>query len=209
MIGTWTPPPGARLLLGVEVSGEHVPAGSKKGMAVRYKDADGRWRVKVTTDRNGNQHAQVTVSDVNSSKLKKRAKVIQTEVLEAARLIGYVMPNSATPLAAICTFYKPRPKAHYGTGANAEKLKDSAPAYPISAPDCTKLWRGFEDALNGVIWHDDSRIVGQPVFEDFVERWEEPLTRFTLYALPATVGERRAVQEGEGGQSSLLPVSAL
>jgi Holliday junction resolvase RusA-like endonuclease len=203
MIGEWTKPPGAEMLVYAEVGGKHVPAGSKNGYAVRYKDERGIWRVKITRDAKGNESAHVTVSDRNSTKLEKRAVEIQAAVLEAARGTGFYIPSRTVPLAVICTFYTPHPKTHYGTGANADKLKDSAPAFPISPPDCTKIWRGFEDALTGYMWHDDSRVVGQFISEEFVERWDPLLTRFSLYALPATVAEHRAI-EGDPAQDSLL-----
>ena len=204
MIGNWTPPDAATLLLEVEVSGDHVPAGSKKGNAVRFKDGTGRWRVRIVYDKKGNEHAPVNVADANASKLKKRAKAIQGEVLEAARLVGFTMPHKDTPVAVICTFYRPHPRTtHYGSGRNADVLKDSAPAYPISAPDASKLWRSFEDALTGVLWHDDARVVSQVIAEEYVEHWEPPLTRFAYYALPATVAERR-VADGDLVQDSLL-----
>lgn len=195
MIGDWTPPSGAVALLEVEVGGKHVPAGSKNGNAVRFKDERGKWKVKIVTDKDGNEHAQVTVSDVNASKLKKRAGEIQAAVLEVAREVGFTMPHKDTPVAVACTFFRPRPATtQYGSGRNARVLKDSAPAYPVAAPDATKLWRGFEDALTGVLWHDDARVVGQVIGEDYVEHWEDPLTCFALYSLPATVAARRAAE---------------
>jgi Holliday junction resolvase RusA-like endonuclease len=34
---------------------------------------------------------------------------------------------------------------------------------PVVMPDATKLLRGLEDALTGVVWHDDAQIVSQHV----------------------------------------------
>jgi hypothetical protein len=187
----------------VEVGGEHIPAGSKSGFAARYKDSKGIWRVKIKRDAKGNEQALVTVADQNSKKLKKRAEVIQRAVIEVGSDEGFTMPPADQPLAVICTFYKPHNKGHYGTGRNADVLKPTAPAFPIAPPDATKLWRGFEDALTGVLWHDDSRVVGQFISQEFVERWEPHLTRFSLYSLPATVAELRAVG-GDPVQDSLL-----
>lgn len=58
-------------------------------------------------------------------------------------------------------FVAARPKGHYGTGRNAEILKDTAPLQPTSAPDALKLARGVEDALTGVVWRDDSQITNE------------------------------------------------
>lgn len=67
------------------------------------------------------------------------------------------------PIAIHCRFYLPRPKGHFGSGKNADKLKATSPRYPTTKPDATKLWRSTEDALTGIIWHDDSQIVLQRI----------------------------------------------
>ncbi len=57
------------------------------------------------------------------------------------------------------TFFRPRPKSHYGTGRNAGKLKGSATPRPISMPDLSKLVRAVEDAMTGIVYRDDAQIV--------------------------------------------------
>ncbi len=54
----------------------------------------------------------------------------------------------------------PRPKAH---SRKDGVLKDDAPNWHANKPDATKLLRSLEDALTGVLWIDDSRIVRQQV----------------------------------------------
>ncbi len=63
------------------------------------------------------------------------------------------------PLCMIVTFYRPRLSGHFGTGRNAGKVKASAPPFPATTPDVTKLVRAIEDAFTGVLWRDDSRVV--------------------------------------------------
>lgn len=54
-----------------------------------------------------------------------------------------------------------RPKAHYGTGRNAGKLKPSAAYWYASAPDADKLQRALGDALTqSKVIEDDRLIVG-------------------------------------------------
>lgn len=65
------------------------------------------------------------------------------------------------PLILKLTFFQRRPNGHYGTGRNAGRLKDSAPEYPTTKPDLTKLTRAVEDALTGIVWKDDSQVVKQ------------------------------------------------
>lgn len=56
-------------------------------------------------------------------------------------------------------FYRARPKGHYGTGRNEGVLKASAPLFPTTKPDTTKLQRAIEDALTKLAWRDDSIVV--------------------------------------------------
>ena len=70
-------------------------------------------------------------------------------------------PLLTGPLQLIVNFYLPRPKGHYGTGKNAERVKDGAPRFPIVKPDTTKLVRAAEDACNGICWRDDAQVVTQ------------------------------------------------
>lgn len=76
------------------------------------------------------------------------------EVMEGGDLL-------AGPLALTVTFHVPRPKGHYGTGRNAGSVRSSAPEYPTTRPDTTKLLRAIEDALTGIVWRDDAQVVVQ------------------------------------------------
>lgn len=60
-------------------------------------------------------------------------------------------------------FFMNRPKSHFGTGKNKNKLKPSAPMHCTKRPDTTKLFRALEDALTGIIWKDDEQVVRQIV----------------------------------------------
>lgn len=72
------------------------------------------------------------------------------------------------PLHLSVVFFMPRPKGHYRTGKNAHLLRQSAPAYPTTKPDATKLLRALEDALTGILWRDDAQIVLQMVSKKYV-----------------------------------------
>lgn len=65
------------------------------------------------------------------------------------------------PLILDVKFYLARPRGHYRTGKNAHLLRDAAPGYPTTKPDTTKLLRAVEDALTGIVWTDDSRVIYQ------------------------------------------------
>lgn len=63
------------------------------------------------------------------------------------------------PIRLDLTFIMKRPKGHYGTGKNANKLKKSAPVYHIVKPDRDNLDKFVMDALNGYLWRDDCQVV--------------------------------------------------
>lgn len=62
------------------------------------------------------------------------------------------------PIQLTAKFYIPRPKAHFGTGKNSGRLKESAPFYHIGKPDVDNLLKFLFDSLNGIFWKDDSQI---------------------------------------------------
>lgn len=64
------------------------------------------------------------------------------------------------PLWLDVDFYFHRPKAHFGTGRNAGKLKPSAPWYPHKVvKDLDNLVKNTADALNNIVYVDDRQIV--------------------------------------------------
>ncbi|WP_297739669.1 RusA family crossover junction endodeoxyribonuclease [uncultured Tessaracoccus sp.] len=56
-------------------------------------------------------------------------------------------------------FVMPRPKSHFGTGRNADRIKPTAPDCHTQKPDIDKLERAILDALTGVAYRDDSQVV--------------------------------------------------
>ena len=51
-----------------------------------------------------------------------------------------------------------RPRSHYGTGKNADRLKESAPPFPRSGRDLDKCARAVLDAGSGIWWRDDAQV---------------------------------------------------
>ena len=74
------------------------------------------------------------------------------------------------PLFLHITFFRTRPAGHYGTGRNSGVVKKSAPSHPVTKPDTTKLLRGAEDALTGILYRDDAQICQQIVSKE----WGDP-----------------------------------
>ena len=75
------------------------------------------------------------------------------------------------PMSVEVRFMLPRPKGHY---TKKGVLKKSARLYPIVVPDLTKLWRSTEDALTGIIWKDDSRIIDSKLSKRYTKYDVEP-----------------------------------
>lgn len=125
----------------ITIPGIPAPGGSKRAFLHRHT---GKIIVKDDAKRNAPWRA---VAALEARRTMSRAGLLPTD----------------DPLRVMVTFTLPRPRGHYGTGRKAGQLKASAPAFPISRPDATKLWRALEDALTGIVWVDDSRIVSQVV----------------------------------------------
>jgi Holliday junction resolvase RusA-like endonuclease len=80
-------------------------------------------------------------------------------VVQVTAHAAHAAPPLEGPLRLTVTFTLPRPRAHYGRRG----LRPSAPPYPTTRPDLTKLLRALEDACTGLLWRDDSAIVEQVV----------------------------------------------
>ena len=86
----------------------------------------------------------------------------------------------ADPVAVEITFYFPRPKHHYGTGRNVEKLKPSAPKHCTSCAngDLDKLVRSTFDSLavrsGGSVIKDDSQVVQLTCNKRYASATEPP-----------------------------------
>ena len=78
------------------------------------------------------------------------------------------------PLKLTVTFTIARPANHYRAGDRAKGLKVKAPAYPCKKPDLTKLVRALEDALTGIVWHDDVFVVRQALAKVWAPEGQGP-----------------------------------
>lgn len=133
--------PEHELVLSLDVAGDPIPGGSKRGFIVRGAGRPDR----------------IAMADSSGARGKNWRASIQhaasVQFAQTALLDG--------PLLLDVTFTMRRPATHYGKRKGIAALRPSAPHYHSTRPDTTKLVRQVEDSLNGVVLADDSRIVEQ------------------------------------------------
>jgi len=111
--------------------------------------AQGRPRARIIQLKDKSRPPFVSIYDDPKSAKAKLEFAIKARQYAPEKLIDQAIRVDTT-------FYMPRPKNHYGTGRNSDKLKDSAPQFHIKKPDRDNLDKLVLDALTGAIWTDDS-----------------------------------------------------
>ncbi|HSW43504.1 MAG TPA: RusA family crossover junction endodeoxyribonuclease [Patescibacteria group bacterium] len=92
----------------------------------------------------------------------KRLPAWRTLVTDAAWAARNGAPALEGPVHLDVAFGFRRPRSHYGTGRNAERLRPSAPPWPTgrNIGDLSKLVRALEDSLTDAgVWRDDAQVV--------------------------------------------------
>src|SRR5215831_7575057 len=143
------------------VYGHPATAGSKRAFAIR-RDGKFTGRVAVVDD-------------------AARTKSWQGRVAQAAAETGAACERGPVKLAL--AFYLHRPRAHYGTGRNDRRLRPSAPAWHCKRPDVLKLARAVEDALTGVLWHDDAQVCEEALSKHYTDDGESERVRVRVTRL--------------------------
>lgn len=179
MSESW-PPEHAVPLVSFEVAGNPRGAGSKDAIPLgRWRHLDGVKRFIPICRENGVPIVNVVDTSDKTGGPEWRAAIRQacTDALDSAHTL------TDLPLAVRVTFYGASPKKRYGTGRNAEVLKETADRLPHHSdlPDGTKLARALEDALNTVCWTDDRRVCDLWLSRRF---GLNPGARVDIYTLP-------------------------
>lgn len=128
------------------VYGIPQPAGSKRAFPIRRAGGLG-----------------VAVTDANPKSRDWKNAV------RSAAAGHYQGPLLRGPIRLTATFFVARPKGHFRTGKNCALLREGAPVYPVTKPDCLKLGRAIEDALTGLAWQDDAQNVDLCLFKRYGE----------------------------------------
>lgn len=129
-----TPRPLAHRGVIVEVRGIPKPAGSKRVFLVGPKGGERR---PVVTD---------------ACRTGRDWRVLVQHAIADA----YQGPPFTGALEVSLHFTMPRPRGHFNKRG---ELRPSAPAFPTTRPDRSKLCRAVEDAATGLLWRDDAQII--------------------------------------------------
>ncbi len=110
---------------------------------------------------------------------------------------AYSGPLLEGPLSVTFVFFRLRPKNHFGTGRNADKLKDWALIAPTGVPDVLKLARAAEDALSGVVYKDDAQIVDEHLYDRYGPRPGLAVSIQVIGAVPVPTWVLATLDKGE------------
>lgn len=177
-----------KLIVKFCVLGESHPKGSMK--AVPIPSPSGPYRLISSGKR-----VSIVMSE-SSKKVKTWMRQIAHEVMAGFR--GEIEAHESkygkaravnlidNPLILKVTIERVRPAAHFR--ANGE-LKESAPLFPDVQPDLGKVIRAVEDAIEGVLFTNDSRIVQHVTQKQY---GDVPQVIIEILALPKTVDEAKA-----------------
>lgn len=137
------------------VPGSPAPAGSKTARATERSQAE-----QLATGRRFKTWVQDSC---------KRSPVWKNQVRQEAQFrladLGFIAPLWDEAISARFLFLVERPKSHLRADGS---LKPSAPRHPVAKPDCLKLARAAEDALSGVVYWDDARIIDEWIGKRYV-----------------------------------------
>ncbi len=95
---------------------------------------------------------------ISMAEMSKKLPAWRSDVRTAALAVEGYEPLTG-PVQLTANFVFERPKSHWGTGKNIDKLKPDSPTWVTKMPDLSKLIRGIEDALEGVLYVNDSQVV--------------------------------------------------
>ena len=167
------------------VVGNPRPQGSKSAFAVTKKNATTGKREPVFRD----GKPVISVAEQGRKELAPWRSDVAEAAVHAYRPI-YGLDPTPGPVFVRLTFYRPRPASHYRKDGS---LRDAAELYPDTWFDLDKLARAALDAMTGIIFVNDARVVTLPLRK----RYGAPARLEVLVRRPraATVGELRQLRD--------------
>ena len=100
------------------------------------------------------------------------------------------------------TFHMPRPKSHYRTGKYSHLLKDNAPKTHIVKPDIDNLAKFVMDALQGILWDDDSYINALEVKKVYSKKPRTEIEYWQLKKREKNVTKRKSIKLAKNRKNS-------
>lgn len=92
---------------------------------------------------------------------KALIREVAADDVPKSRLVGGIS------VTAIFMFQ--RPKSHFGTGRNADRLKPKAPKYHVQRPDRDNCEKALTDTLSKMgFWKDDDQVCAGEIKKDWV-----------------------------------------
>lgn len=145
---------------------------------------------------------KIVVVDAGGKKTKDWRKVVANSARIAMKGHDFLVP----PLGLIIEFRMPRPKSHYKASG---EIKADAPFYPIVRPDITKLLRSTEDAMTGIVYHDDAHIAEQNIHRTY-SSGDDTGARISVFTMTWRIHANTSakMQEWNEGKQSLYDIEA-
>lgn len=85
------------------------------------------------------------------------------------------------PVQCQLNFTLPRPKSHFGTGRNADRLKPNVPDWHGKKPDADNLAKAVMDAMSAAgVWQDDAQVSDLRVTKQYGPRTGVNLTLLSI-----------------------------
>lgn len=151
---------------------EPVPKGSMSGFVPAWRPGQMTRPIAVVTDSKGTE-LKAFERDVR-----------QVAEVEMNRL---ALPCAQEqPFEILLVFYLARPNGDYLASG---ELRPGARVEPWTKPDLSKLTRALEDALTGMVWDDDSRIVRTVTEKRYATRERDVGMWIEVRVRPATMRE--------------------
>lgn len=137
----------------------------------------------------------------------KKTRTWRNTVAHAARAAMQGGELMQPPLCLVIEFRMPRPKSHYKASG---EIKQDAPWFPIVRPDLTKLLRSTEDAMTGIVYHDDAQIVEQNIHRTYSddEGTGARITIFTMTWRLSGAKNSKTMQEWSEGRQSFYAIDS-
>jgi Holliday junction resolvase RusA-like endonuclease len=104
----------------------------------------GQDRARAFLPKGATRPVMTDTKENREDKRNIRAQVIA----QGAKYLG------EAPIALTLTFYYPRPQSHF----TRKGLRPDAPSVKDNGTDLSNLIKAVEDALTGIVWHDDRQI---------------------------------------------------